>query len=266
MTSNSPSIASARGRIVAIAGMAWLEARRTRLPWLVLGLATAALLASVFARSLTITEGARVQTAFLAAGCRFAAIFVIGLHVLASQLREGQDRVTELLLSLDLNRIEYLAGRALGHMGVAAAIAVVFWLPLAWIAPTGPGLAWLASLVLEAWVVVAAALFAATSMTQLMPAATFVFALYLLARSVSTIVLVATATPFVESGWSHELFGGVLRGLALVLPDLARFTQADWLLGHPPTAGLVAMLAVQALLYVALLLAAAAIDLYRKNF
>ena len=91
-------------------------------------------------------------------------------------------------------------------------------------------------------------------------------ALYLLARSVSTIVLVATATPFVESGWSHELFGGVLRGLALVLPDLARFTQADWLLGHPPTAGLVAALAAQALLYVALLLAAAAIDLYRKNF
>ena len=266
MTSNSPSIASARGRIVAIAGMAWLEARRTRLPWLVLGLATAALLASVFARSLTITEGARVQTAFLAAGCRFAAIFAIGLHVLASQLREGQDRVTELLLSLDLNRIEYLAGRALGHMGVAAAIAVVFWLPLAWIAPTGPGLAWLASLVLEAWVVVAAALFAATSMTQLMPAATFVFALYLLARSVSTIVLVATATPFVESGWSHELLVGVLRGLALVLPDLARFTQADWLLGHPPTAGLVAALAAQALLYVALLLAAAAIDLYRKNY
>lgn len=266
MTSNSASIASGRGRILAIAGTTWLEARRTRLPWLATGLAVAVLLASVFARSLTITEGARAQTAFLAAGCRFAAIFVVVLHTLASQLREGQDRVTELLLSLDLGRAEYLAGRALGHMTVAAAVCVVFWLPLAWLVPVRPGGMWLVSLVLEAWIGVAAALFAATSMKQLMPAATFVFALYLLARSISTIALVATATPFVAADWSHELFSGVIRGLGLLLPDLARFTQADWLVGRPPDAMTGVALATQALLYIGLLLAAAAVDLYRKNF
>ncbi len=259
------SIASARGRIGVIAGMAVLEARRTRLPWLAVGTAGALLLASWFGSSLTITEGNRAQTAFLAAGCRMAAIFVICLHTVGSQVREAQDRGTELLLSLDLSRAQYLAGRAVGLMVVAAATSAVFWVPVAIVSPGGAAVTWLASLMLESWIVVAACLFSAVTMAGVLPAAAFALGLYVLARSIGAVVLIATASPFVTPGWSDRFSGGLAQALSLLLPDLGRFTRVEWLVEAPPGAADLAGIAGQALACIALLLAAAAFDLYRKN-
>jgi Cu-processing system permease protein len=262
---NSASIASARGRIGVIAGMAWLEARRTRLPWFAAGTACVLLLASWFGSSLTITESTRAQTAFLAAGCRMAAIFFLCLHTVGSQVREAQDRGTELLLSLDLSRAHYLAGRAIGLMGVAAATCTVFWVPVAIVAPSGAAVAWLASLILESWIVVAACLFAAVSMAGVLPAAAFALGLYVLARSIGAVVLIATASPFVTQGWSDQVAGAITQGLSLLLPDLARFTRVEWLVEAPPGIADLAALGTQGAASVAVLLAAAAFDLYRKN-
>lgn len=264
MTSKA-SIASARRRIGVIAGLAWLEARRTRLPWLAVGTAGALLLASWFGSSLTITEGHRAQTAFLAAGCRIAAIFVICLHTVGSQVREAQDRGTELLLSLDLSRAHYLAGRSIGLMVVAAAVCTVFWLPVAIVSPGLAALAWLASLILESWVIVAACLFSAVTMAGVLPAAAFALGLYVLARSIGAVVLIATASPFVTPGWSDRVSGALAQGLSLLLPDLARFTRAEWLLETPPGIADLAAVGGQGFACIALLLAAAAFDLYRKN-
>jgi Cu-processing system permease protein len=264
MTS-SASIASARSRIGVIAGMAWLEARRTRLPWFAAGTAGVLLLASWFGSSLTITEGTRAQTAFLAAGCRMAAIFVVCLHTVGSQVREAQDRGTELLLSLDLSRAHYLAGRAIGLMVVAAAVCAVFSVPVVIVAPGGAAFAWLASLILESWIVVAACLFSAVTMAGVLPAAAFALGLYVLARSIGAVVLIATASPFVTPGWSDRVPGVLARGLSLLLPDLARFTRVEWLVETPPGIADLAAIGGQGLACIAVLLAAAAFDLYRKN-
>jgi Cu-processing system permease protein len=264
MTSTA-SIASARGRIGAIAAMAWIEACRTRLPWLAVGAAAALLLASWFGSSLAIVEGTRAQVAFLSAGCRMVAVFVICLHTVASQVRETQDRGTELLLSLDLPRAQYLAGRAVGLMVVAATVCAVFWVPIALTAPRAASMAWLGSLILESWIVVAACLFAAVTMPGVLPAAAFALGLYLLARSIGAVVLIATASPFVTPGLSDRAFGLLASGLSLLLPDLARFTRAEWLFDVAPTAGELLTIAAQGLTYIAVLLAAAAFDLYRRN-
>lgn len=264
MTS-AASIASARGRIAAIAAMAWLEARRTRLPWIAAGASAAIWLASWFGSSLTIAESARAQAAFLSAGCRMAAIFVICMHAVASQVREAQDRGTELLLSLDLPRAQYLAGRAAGLMAVAVAVCVVFWMPIAVMEPRAGAVAWLVSLVLESWIVVAACLFAAVTMQGVLPAAAFALGLYVLARSIGAVVLIATASPFVRPGWSDHAFGALASGLALLLPDLSRFTRSGWLLDPPPGSVELLVIGAQGFAYIGLLLAATAFDLSRKN-
>lgn len=252
-------------RILAIAGFAWVEARRTRLLWIALLIAGLLLAGSAFARSLAVTEGARLQIAFLAAAVRLSAVFVACLYVLASMLREVQDKGTDLMLSLDLPRAAYLLGKAGGYAGVSAALCIILWLPIAFVAPLGPAVAWLLSLVVETWVVVAAALFCAVTLNQLMPGATFVLAFYGLCRALSSILLMATASPFNRTAWTDDVLRAGIKAAYHLLPGLDRFSQTGWLTDTAPSAIQIAGLGVEAALYVTVLLGAALVDLYRKN-
>lgn len=253
------------GRIRVIAAFTWLEAIRTRLPWVVVGMALVLLVASLFVRSLALTESTRIQLGFLSATLRFATVFVVCLHVLGSMLREAQDRGTELLLSIDITRFEYLAGKALGFVVVAAGIGAVFAAPIVVIAPYPEGLKWLVSLILEAWIIVAAALFCVITFNQLMIAATFVLAFYLLARVIASVVLVSSASFLAASGSAPEWLATGIKAVALLLPGLDEFTRTGWLLDEPVGWPTLVRLAGQAAIYVVLLLAAALFDLYRKN-
>jgi hypothetical protein len=53
--------------------------------------------------------------------------------------------------------------------------------------------------------------------------------------------------------------------LALVLPDLSRFTQTAWLVNGADASPSLVLVAVQAVVYSGLLTAAGLFDLYRKN-
>ena len=71
-------------RTATIARYTLLEALRTRLPALLLTAVLAVLAMSWFAESLSVTEGARFQAGFYAAGMRLACVFIAGLTVLVS--------------------------------------------------------------------------------------------------------------------------------------------------------------------------------------
>lgn len=261
-----PALVVSPTRLRVIAAFTWLEALRTRLPWAAVGIAVALFAASVFVRSLALTESERVQIGFLAALLRVAAVFTTCLHVIASMLREAHDKGTELLLSLDITRVEFLCGKAIGYMGVAAGICVILWLPLAAVAPLGPATAWLVSLVLEAWIVVGAALFWVLAFNQLLLSASFVLAFYVLARSIAAVTLIASAEILTDDSASHAVLTGLIKTVALFLPRLDLFTQTGWLLGLGSAWSDLPGLAAQGALYTFVLLAAAAFDLYRKNY
>lgn len=253
------------GRIRVIAAFTWLEAIRTRLPWVVIAMALVLFVASLFVRSLALTESTRIQLGFLSPTLRFATVFVVCLHVLGSMLRETQDRGTELLLSIDITRFEYLAGKVLGYTVVAAGLSLLFALPVLVIAPMPASLAWLVSLVLEAWIIVAAALFCVITFNQLMLAASFVLAFYLLSRAMASVVLVSSASILADDTVAHAVLAWSVKAIALLLPGLHAFTRTEWLLEAPvqwPTLGL---LTLEAFVYSLLLFAAALFDLYRKN-
>ncbi len=255
-----------RGRqIVTIARFTLLEALRTRLLWLFIAALALIVGAGYFMQQLAITEGWRLQTVFTAAAARFAAVFVLSLHVLTSGVREFNDKGLELTLSFDLRRSHYIIGRLLGFLSIALLIAAVATLPFLLLAPLPAASQWGLSLAFELAIMAALSLFCIITFTHLIPAASFVLGFYLLARALTAIRLMSDTPVAGANTPSHHVISGLVDTLALVLPALDRYTQSTWLTDGVASWPAFAALAAQTLLFTVLLAAAAMFDFYRKN-
>ena len=243
----------------AIAANTLLEALRSRLHWLLLLLGICAIGLGGLLQQLALTETRETQALLLGAGLRLAASGVVASFVVTSMVREAQDGSLQLLLALPIARGAWLAGRALGFAAFALLAAGWCALPCLPFAAAGDVGAWAFALALELLVVAAFAAFAALSLRHPVPALALVAAFYLLARSANTLALLGRDA----SGMLRGL-GQVLDSLVLLLPRLDSFARADWLAYGSSQAALPALCA-QALLYIVLLLAAAAFDLRRKE-
>lgn len=250
-------------RILGIARYTVLEAWRNRFLAVVLAVIAALYVVSLFVRALAITEVNDVQVGFLAGSTRLSAVFAVTLYILQGLVREFQDKGVELVLSLDLPRAGYVLGRFAGYAVLCASVSALCALPLLVLVDGTAPLFWALSLLLELWLVTAAAVFCMVTFTQLMPAALFVAGFYLLGRSITAIQLMtSTAQPGQE--WGGRLASWIADLIALVLPRLDGFSRTAWLLHVEPVA--LAMPALVTAVYVPLLLTAAMFDLYRRNF
>jgi ABC-type transport system involved in multi-copper enzyme maturation permease subunit len=253
-------------RIATIARYTLLEALRTRLPVLVFIVLLALLAASFFVESISVVEGARLQTGFYAAGARLAAAFIVGICVLVSITRELNEKGLDMALALDLPRSHYILGKLAGFIAMAALVAIAASLPLVWLAEPQAALQWAASLGLELAIVAALALFCIVTFNQLTPAASFVLAFYLLARALTAIRLMGANPIAGAETFSHEIMQYLVEALALVMPALDAWTQTAWLVnGHAPWTVML-QLAGQSALYIVLLAAATMFDFQRRNF
>lgn len=253
-------------KVLAIARFTLLEATRTRLLWLALAIVGLLLLGGLFVQQLAITETVRVRAGFLAATLRFSLVFVLSLHVASSMVREFNDKGIDLLLSLDLPRAGYYLGKLLGFVGIAWLLAGAASVALA---TTGvsPGLAlWGLSFGLELTLIATLTLFCVITFAQIMPALSVVAAFYLLSRSIAAIRLMSGSQLLDQGSWTTGLTRGLVDAMALVLPDLSRFTATGWLLGEGTSAAALAFVLVQALVYGALLTLAGLFDLHRRTF
>jgi ABC-type transport system involved in multi-copper enzyme maturation permease subunit len=255
-----------KSRIATIASFTLLEARRARVPGLALLILAVVLGATFFVGALAITEAGRFQAGFYAATTRFAAVFIAAFYVLAAMTREFDDKGTDMLLALDLPRSHYVLGKLAGFLGVGAALAAAACLPLATLAPLEATLQWGVSLAFELAIVMALALFCVATFNQLLPAAAFVAAFYLLARALTALRLMGAHPVAGADSISHQAITWVIEGLALVLPAFDGWTQTAWLVNEPAAWLAIASIAAQGALYVALLAAAAMFDLHRRNF
>jgi len=253
-------------RIATIARCTLIEAMRTRLPALVLVTLLALLAASFFIESIAVVEGDRLQTGFYASGMRLSGVFIAAIYVLVSVTREFNDKGLDVLLALDLPRSHYVLGKLAGYLAIAALIAVAAALPLLWFAPLAAVAQWTASLAVELAIVVAFALFAIVTLNQLTPAASFVLAFYLLARSLTAVRLMGAHPLAGADTLSHQVIGFMVEALALVVPALDAWTQTAWLVNGPAGWSATGPLLGFGALYVVLLAAATMFDFYRKNF
>ena len=269
-------------RVPTIARFTMLEARRTRLPWLVAAVLIGLLLLSVFVQQVAITETHRLQMGFLAAGTRLTMVFVLTLYVAGSMAREFNDKGVDLLLSLDLPRAGWYLGKLAGYLGIALAMALAATAALAVpsvavsaLAAAGLAFAplalppdlplWGLSLACELTLIASLTLFCVITFAQPMPAVSFVAAFYLLGRSIAAMRLLAGSQLLDPQGWSALVSARVVDALALLLPDLSRFTATAWLVNATGDAAALAYVVAQTALYAALLVLAGLFDLYRKS-
>ena len=253
-------------QITTIARYTLLEALRTRLPALVLSAIVLLAAAGYFVQEIAVTESARLQTGFYAATMRLTAVFMAGLYVLSSVSRDFNDKGIDIVLALDLPRSHYILGKLAGFLAIGALIAAAVSVPLALLTAPAAALQWGASLALELAIVVALSLFCIVTFSQLMPAASFMLAFYLLARALTAIRLMS-AHPLVDAdSLSHQFIGMMVDGVALLVPALETWTRTAWLVNQPAAWTEIGALAGQSALYVVLLAAATMFDFYRKNF
>ena len=255
-----------RHPILTIARYTMLEGLRARLPWLALLMMLVLFAASVLVGQLAITESRRIQTAFLAATLRPAAVFMLSLHIIGSMAREFNEKGLEFILSLDIPRASYVLGKLLGFMLVGLLLALAVSAMVTLLAPAPDAALWGASLAWELWLVAALSLFCVMAIPQITPAASFVVGFYVLARSIGAMQLMSGSPLAGDASLGSQTLSHLVGLFALLLPHLDTFTQSAWLADHSGDWGLVAAIAVQGAIYLALLATATMFDLYRKNF
>lgn len=253
------------GQLAALVRLTVLEAVRTRLPWLAAAVVLAAGGLAFFLESIAITETREVRVGVLAATLRLAAVLLVALFVIASILRELDDKVLELVLSLPLPRAVYLLGRLGGFLVVAGVLTVIFTLPLAAMADPVAALMWGCSLAAELAIVVALALLCLLTFQHMPVALSVVAAFYLLGRSMGAVQLMARGTFFDPGSLLHQVSAWAVDAVAFLVPDLYRFGRAEWLIHGGADPAALGLVLGQAAVYVPLLTAAALVDLYRRE-
>lgn len=252
------------GSAATVARYVLVEALRSGLPWLALACVLAALALAGFLSQVAVTESARLQASVAGALLRACAVFLVAAHVVASIVREANDKGIELALALPISRPTYYLGKLLGFACTGALLASLFALPmLVWARPADLAPWWI-SLVAETALVAAAGLFFAMALAQVVSAIAATAGLYLLARAIAAIQAIASG-PLAE----ETLFGRAARwaveAVALLLPRLDAVTRTDWLLYGAPQAGEFAQGLLGLALYFALLAAAGLFDFSRRN-
>jgi hypothetical protein len=252
------------GPAATVARYVLVEAWRSGLPWLAAACLLAALGLSGFLSQVAITEGAALQAAASAALLRGCAMFLIAAHVVASVVREANDKGLELALALPISRAAWYLGKLVGFAGVGAVLAALFALALfAWAAPADLA-AWGLALAAEAALVAAAALFFGCALGQTVTAIAATAGLYLLARAISAVQAIASG-PLAGDSFADQAGRWLIDALALLLPRLDAVARGDWLLYGAPPAGELALALAGLALYVLLLAAAGLFDMSRRN-
>lgn len=247
-----------------LARLALLEARRGGLPWLALGCIALAVSLAAFLSQVAVTESRTLQAALVAAVLRAGAVFLLAAQVAGSTLREMNDKVLELSLSLPMSRAAQYLGRLAGFAACGAVLAAAFAATLLLWAPPAAVALWGFSLALECALVSAATLFFAMALGQLVPTIAAVAGLYLLGRSIAAIQAIAGA-PAAQASLAQDIARWGVDAAAFLLPRLDGVTRTEWLLYELPAPGAAAAALGGLCAYLALLVAAGLFDFHRRN-
>ena len=248
-----------------IARFTLLEALRTRLPWMWVGVLAFFGAASLFVNEIAITESERLQWSFYASGVRLAAVLTLAAYITSSMVRELNEKVLEMVLALDMPRAAYVAGKLLAFLCVGAALAAFAALPLALARPPLAAAVWGVSLACELAIVAGFALFCVVTFSQVVPAILVTSAFYLLARVMDALRLMSESSVLGELSAARSLFEYAFDAIALVLPALDRFTRTQWIAQGAIEASVLLPIAGATLVYCMLLFAVSLIDFYRRE-
>lgn len=251
--------------VLTIARYSLREAAQNRVLGLALLLLLATLFLAEFIGAVALTEHRAIQATLLGTVLRIGAVLVIALFVVSTLLREQQDRGLEWMLSLTRHRGQYVLGKLIAYLVLAVVLAAVCALLALLYAPPAAVLRWGVSLACELWLVGALGLLLAFTFRQPVTALASLAGVYGVARAMGALLLILTE-PRHAGGAFQSAADAFVEALAWLLPSLYRFTDAGWLAHATGSWSDLAAILGQTAVYLPLLAAAAAFDLYRREF
>ena len=245
-----------------------LTATRDRLFFgLLVGVLVAAYISSVLG-STAMLETAQMSLTFTAASAR--VIIMIGMIVFVGFHMKNafEAREIDVLLSRPISRTTLVLSYWLGFAVVASLLViptVVMIAVIGTINKTGFML-WAVSLLLESWMVVSLALFAALTIKSGVGTVLASLAMYTLSRMMGFFVMATqTASLF---GKAEVTMGArwLMEGISTIIPRLDFYAKSSWLIYGAKSFDDMNLFLLQSAVFIPLLIAASVIDFKRKQF
>lgn len=223
---------------------------------------------SVFLGTSSIIEDAQFSLVFASGGLRFTGVVGLVLFVVFHMRRSFDTRDVEFLLSRPITRTGFIFSHALAFSILAAGIGLAVGLGVLMIYPKilgqgGYGL-WLASIIAEFIIMANASFFFAMVLTSAAGSAMAVFGLYILARLMGQLLGIAETS---QGSPFFEALDVVMNGVSMVVPRLDLMGQTTWLVYPDMLRDFgYGFVLIQGVVYSALLICAALIDLKKRQF
>ncbi len=242
-------------------------ARRDRLLIALLILVLLAASLSAFIGGTAVIEKREMVTAYIAVSTRLILVAGLVLFTCFHINRAIDSREVDMILSRPISRTNFVLGYALSFVLVAAiAVAVGSLIVSAVARPNAAAFGlWSFSLFLECTIMVIAAMYFVLMLGSAIAGMLACLGFYVLSRMIGLLTGIA-ATTGGEQGWWIVLSARAMEWISVIMPRLDLFTQTRWLVyGIGGEVGFTSI-AIQSMVYVLLLTAAAVFDIRRRKF
>jgi ABC-type transport system involved in multi-copper enzyme maturation permease subunit len=196
-------------------------------------------------------------------------LLAIGLIVFVCfHIRHSFDsKEIDVLLSRPISRAGLVIGYWLGFSMVTAALVAINAAVLFLLSPLSvTGFAtWVGSLLLEMWLVVAIALFAAVTLRSAVSSVMASLVFYVAGRMMGFFLATIQSRFVFEEPWLNAATKAIIEGVAIITPRLDLYSKSGWLVYGPSTADW-QLFVMQSVSFIPLLLAVTILDFKRRQF
>jgi ABC-type transport system involved in multi-copper enzyme maturation permease subunit len=239
--------------------------------WLFAALIGGVIIAALIAHMLGSTaliETQEMTLSYTAAASR--VVIITGLIVFACfHIRNAFDtKEIDVFLSRPITRSNLVFSYWLGFATVAFLLVVpsVGMLALQGLISKQGFFFWTLSLLIECWLVVAIALFAAFTLKSAVTSVMASMGFYVLARMMGFFIATTKSAFLFQQQWLNIALTGSIKLVSAIMPRLDFFAKSEWLIygvKHPQEVNL---FMVQAIIFIPLLILATIADFRRKQF
>lgn len=220
---------------------------------------------SLFVGQTAIVEEMQMGLVYMAGSTRIVLLIGLIVFVCFHVRRAFDNREIEVMLSRPISRSGFIVAYWLGFVITSILLIIPFAALIFWISRNlGGTLIWTASFFLETSLVLAFAIFASMILRSAVTAVLLCFAFYFISRLLGFFIYILDKP--VADTVKDIAMNGLLKFISMIVPRLDLFSQSKWLVYGVPDAGTIAILVVQAGIYIPFLLFVAMYDFKRKQF
>ena len=245
-----------------------MAAGRDRFVWGLLGVLAITVSLSNFFGSSVITEQNEFASTFAAFGFRLFGVICVVMFIGTYIRRCFENRDIDFLLSRPIGRLQFIFTHAAAFSMIAFLTALVMGATILGLekhtAEAGFYL-WWASIAVEFLIMANIAMFFAFVITSSTACLLAIFSFYLLCRLIGDILGILQHNTAQLEG-KYVIMANIMEVISMMIPRLDLMGQTKWLLYGPPTDITYMFLLGQGAAFIALVVAATAIDMHRRQF